>query len=361
MAVSVRVLGQFPGLTRSRTVEGHGSDINELIADLERQYPGFRSLVYDEKGEVLGYVNVYVNGDEIRSLRGKATALQNGDEITFLPSIGGNALSFTEEQIKRYSRHIILSQVGGKGQRRLLEASVLLIGAGGLGSPAGIYLAAAGVGKLGIVDFDLVDLSNLHRQILHHNHDLGRAKVVSAAEAIADVNPDVGVVQHPVRLTPENVMDIIADYDIVVDGSDNFPTRYLVSDACVFGGKPNIHGSIFRFEGMATVFLPGRGCYRCLYPVPPQPGAVPSCQEAGVLGVLPGIIGLIQATEAIKLILDIGKSLNGRLLIFDALDMEFREVKSRRNANCPVCGDNPTITKLIDYEEFCGIRAASHQ
>lgn len=272
----------------------------------------------------------------------------------------GDPFSFTEEQTRRYSRHIILSQVGGKGQRRLLEASVLLVGAGGLGSPAAVYLAAAGIGKLGIVDFDVVDLSNLHRQILHHNNDLGTPKTVSATQAINDINPDVQVVQHPVQLTSENVMDIVAGYDIVVDGSDNFPTRYLVNDACVFSGKPNVHGSIFRFEGMATVFLPGRGCYRCLFPAPPPPGAVPSCQEAGVLGVLPGIIGLIQATETIKLILNIGEPLNGRLLTFDALNMEFREVRFRRHADCPVCGDNPTITELTDYQEFCDIPAGSH-
>jgi len=266
------------------------------------------------------------------------------------------ALPFTEEQIKRYSRHIILPQIGGKGQRKLLQSSALLIGAGGLGSPAALYLAAAGVGKLGIVDFDVVDLSNLQRQVLHHGHDLGRPKVVSAAETIADINPDVQVVPHPVHLSSENIMDIIADYDVVVDGSDNFPTRYLVNDACVMAGKPNVHGSIFLFEGQATVFLPGQGCYRCLYPEPPPPGMVPSCQEAGVLGVLPGVIGLIQAVETIKLILGLGRSLVGRLLLFDALAMEFRQVKLKRNANCPVCGDNPTVTQLIDYEEFCGLR-----
>ncbi|MFA4837371.1 MAG: molybdopterin-synthase adenylyltransferase MoeB, partial [Dehalococcoidia bacterium] len=226
---------------------------------------------------------------------------------------------FTEEQIKRYSRHIILNEVGGKGQRKLLQARVLLVGAGGLGSPVGTYLAAAGIGKIGIVDSDVVDLSNLQRQIIHHGHDLGKAKVVSAAEAIADINPDVQVAQHQVRLTSENIMNIIADYDIVVDCSDNFPTRYLVNDACVLAGKPNIHGSIFRFDGMATVFTPENGCYRCLFPEPPPPGEVPSCRETGVLGVLPGIIGLVQATETIKLILNIGKSLSGRLLMFDAL------------------------------------------
>lgn len=263
------------------------------------------------------------------------------------------AKRFTEEQIVRYSRHIILPQVGGKGQRKLLDAKVLMLGAGGLGSPAALYLAAAGVGKMGIVDFDSVDLSNLQRQVLHHTDDVGRLKVASAAETIRSINPDVEVVQYPLRLDSENIMEIISEWDIVVDGSDNFPTRYLVNDACVLAGKPNVHGSIFLFEGQATVFLPGKGCYRCLFPEPPPPGSVPSCQEAGVLGVLPGIVGLIQATEAVKLILGVGEPLCGHLLLFDALDMSFQKVKIRRNLSCAICGDHPTIHQLIDYEDFC--------
>ncbi len=264
---------------------------------------------------------------------------------------------FTDEQVKRYSRHIILPQVGGKGQKKLLESSMLLVGAGGLGSPAAMYLAAAGVGKLGIVDFDRVDLSNLQRQILHGVSDIGRRKTVSAAETIHEINPDVEVVLYEERLCSSNIMSIIADYDIVVDGCDNFPTRYLVNDACVLGGKPNVHGSIFLFEGQMAVFLPGQGCYRCLFPEPPPPGAVPSCQEAGVLGVLPGIVGTIQAAEAIKLALGIGISLNGHLLLFDALDMTFQKVKLRHNPNCAICGDEPTIKELIDYEQFCSLAA----
>ncbi|MBI2907760.1 MAG: molybdopterin-synthase adenylyltransferase MoeB [Chloroflexi bacterium] len=270
------------------------------------------------------------------------------------------SIAFSEEQIKRYSRHIILPQVGGKGQRKLLAGSVLLIGAGGLGSPAALYLAAAGVGKLGIVDFDVVDLSNLQRQVLHHGHDVGRPKVTSATDGIRDINPDVEVVPYTTAINSENIMDIIADYDVIVDGSDNFATRYLVNDACVMACKPNVHGSVFLFEGQATVFLPGKGCYRCLYPTPPPPGLVPSCQEAGVLGVLPGIVGLIQATEAIKIIVGVGESLAGRLLLFDALSMEFRQVKLRKNPGCPICGENPTIHDLIDYQEFCGVPTASH-
>ncbi len=265
------------------------------------------------------------------------------------------AMVFTPEQARRYSRHIIMPQIGGVGQRKLLNAKVLLIGAGGLGSPTALYLAAAGVGTLGIVDFDVVDITNLQRQILHHTHDVGRLKVESAAETIADINPDVKVIQHRVQLSSENALEVMKPYDIVVDGSDNFPTRYLVNDACVMLGKPCIHGSIFLFEGQASTFVPGKGCYRCLYPTPPPPGMVPNCAEAGVLGVLPGIVGCIQAVETIKLILALGKPLSGRLLLFDALNMEFRQVKVRRNPACPVCGDHPTVTELIDYQEFCGL------
>jgi adenylyltransferase/sulfurtransferase len=263
---------------------------------------------------------------------------------------------FTDEQIYRYSRHIILPDIGGAGQKKLLKAKVLLVGAGGLGSPAAMYLAAAGVGTLGLVDFDKVDLSNLQRQLLHRTRDIGRPKLDSAAETINGLNPDVKVVKHQVVLTSENVMDIVRDYDLVVNGTDNFPTRYLVNDACVFAGKPLVDGSIFMFEGQATVFDAKRGpCYRCLFPTPPPPGEVPSCQEAGVLGVLPGIVGSIEAVEAIKLILGKGEPLVGRLLLFDALAMEFREMRIEKNPDCPVCGTHPTITELIDYEQFCGV------
>ncbi len=263
---------------------------------------------------------------------------------------------FTDEQIYRYSRHIILPDIGGAGQKKLLKARVLLVGAGGLGSPAAMYLAAAGIGTLGLVDFDKVDLSNLQRQLLHRTKDVGRWKLDSAEETINALNPDVKVIKHPVVLTSENVMDVIKDYDVVVNGTDNFPTRYLVNDACVFTGKPLVDGSIFMFEGQATVYDARQGpCYRCLFPTPPPPGEVPSCQEAGVLGVLPGIIGSIEAVEAIKLILGKGIPLIGRLLLFDALAMEFREMKVEKDPHCPVCGEHPTITELIDYEQFCGV------
>lgn len=264
---------------------------------------------------------------------------------------------FSEDQIKRYARHIILSEVGGKGQRKLLDSSVLLIGAGGLGCPAGYYLAAAGVGRLGFVDFDLVDMSNLQRQILHNTSRIGQPKVESARETIMALNPDVRVETHQEKLSSTNITDMFADYDLVLDGCDNFPTRYLVNDAAVMMGKTNVSAAVFRFEGQVTIFDPENGpCYRCLYPEPPPPGMVPSCQEAGVLGVLPGILGLIQATEAIKLILSIGKPLIGRLLLFDALGTKFREVNLRKDPDCPLCGKNPTIKELIDYEEFCNIR-----
>ncbi|ODS40358.1 MAG: adenylyltransferase [Candidatus Altiarchaeales archaeon WOR_SM1_79] len=264
---------------------------------------------------------------------------------------------FTEEQIKRYSRHIILPEVGGKGQEKINNAKVLAIGAGGLGCPSIIYLAAAGVGKIGVVDMDVVDLSNLQRQILHTTKDLEKLKTQSVEEKLNALNPDVKVIQHNERITSENALDIIKDYDIVIDGCDNFPTRYLVNDACVFENKPLVHGAIFRFEGQVTTIIPDDGpCYRCLFHEPPPPGTVPSCQEAGVLGVLPGIVGVIQATEAIKYILGIGNLLKGRLLLYDALNMEFREVKVPKDPDCPVCGENPTIKELIDYEEFCGLK-----
>jgi len=264
--------------------------------------------------------------------------------------------NLTREQILRYSRHLIMPEVGTAGQEKLVQSKILLIGAGGLGSPLGLYLAAAGVGTLGLVDFDVVDFTNLQRQIIHRTEDVGRLKVESAKERINAINPEVTVRTYNTRLHRENVMGIIQDYDLVIDGTDNFPTRYLVNDACVFLKKPNIYGSIFRFDGQATVFAPFKGpCYRCLYPEPPPPGMVPSCAEGGVLGVLPGIIGVIQATEAIKLIIGQGQPLIGRLLIYNALAMTFREVKLRRNPECPVCGDRPTITELVDYEQFCGL------
>ena len=261
----------------------------------------------------------------------------------------------TPYQVSRYSRHIIMPQVGSAGQRKLLDASTLVVGAGGLGSPICIYLALAGVGTVGIVDFDTVDVTNLQRQILHHNDDVGRPKVESARETLLAYNPDLNVVLHEEPITSANAMGIMEGYDVIINGADNFPARYLVNDAAYLSGKPLVDGSILMFDGQATVFLPSQGCYRCLFPTPPPPGEVPSCAEAGVLGMLPGMVGTIQATETAKLILGVGKSLSSRLLLIDALDMEFRTVKVRRNPDCPLCGDNPTVTELIDYEAFCGV------
>lgn len=267
-------------------------------------------------------------------------------------------MQLNNDEIRRYSRHLILPEVGMAGQKKICSTSVLCIGAGGLGSPIGMYLAAAGIGKIGLLDFDTVDFSNLQRQIMHGTEDVGRPKAESGKETINSINPNVEVVMHNTRISAENAMDIISQYDIVVDGTDNFPTRYLTNDACVLLKKPNVYGSIFRFEGQASVFAPHLGgpCYRCLYPEPPPPGMVPSCAEGGVLGVLPGIVGCIQATEILKLALGKGSSLINRLLLFNALDMKFRELKLRRDPKCPLCGEKPTIKKLIDYEVFCGIQ-----
>ena len=267
----------------------------------------------------------------------------------------------SKDEILRYSRHLIMPEVGMEGQLKLKQAKVLCIGAGGLGSPLALYLGAAGVGKLGLVDFDVVDFTNLQRQVIHGTSDVGRTKLESARDTLLEINPNVEIETFETRLSSDNALDIFREYDIVADGTDNFPTRYLVNDACVLLGKPNVYASIFRFEGQASIFYAEQGpCYRCLYPEPPPPGLVPSCAEGGVLGVLPGIMGCIQAMETIKLILGRGESLIGRLLLFDALGMKFRELKLRKNPDCPICGTNRTITKLIDYEQFCGIRGEEH-
>jgi adenylyltransferase/sulfurtransferase len=305
---------------------------------------GVRSLLAAKVMKEMGYQNV-------SSMAGGYGAWKNGG-FKWVQDF-----QYTPEQLIRYSRHFLLPEVGEDGQAKLLQAKVLMVGAGGLGSPAAYYLAAAGVGTLGIIDNDVVDISNLQRQILHANDRVGMPKVESAKKTLEALNPDVKVVPYQAKLTSENIMEIIKDYDFVVDGCDNFPTRYLVNDACVLTKKPNVHGSIFQFEGQATVFYPGKGpCYRCLYPEPPPAELAPSCAEAGVLGVLPGLIGVIEALEAIKLILGKGDSLIGRLLCFNTLTMEINTLKLRRDPNCPMCGDHPTIHQLIDYEEFCSLR-----
>jgi len=275
----------------------------------------------------------------------------------FLIKANPDGVTLTANEVSRYSRHLIMPEVGMEGQKRLKASSVLLIGAGGLGSPLGLYLAAAGIGRIGLVDFDVVDISNLQRQVLHGTPDVGRSKLQSAKDRLQAINPEVQLDLYETRLTSANALQIFKPYDIVIDGTDNFATRYLVNDACVLLGKPNVYGSIFRFDGQASVFAPPAGpCYRCLYPEPPPPGEVPSCAEGGVLGILPGLVGCIQATEAVKLILGKGSSLIGRLLLYDALQMRFQEFKVRRNPKCPMCGDRPTITQLIDYDQFCGVR-----
>ena len=360
------------------TIELAGTKVGEVIDQLVGTYPELKGHLMDDDGTIRNFVNVYLNEDNLRGDDLVNAACKDGDEIMLVPAVAGGAVldarsegaagespyltmatettELSKDEIARYSRHLILPEVGMEGQKKLKAASILLIGAGGLGSPLGLYLAAAGVGRLGIVDFDVVEESNLQRQIIHGTKDVGKLKVDSAKASINDINPNVEVEVYNTGLTSENAMEIIAKYDMVIDGTDNFPTRYLVNDACVLLGKPNVYGSIFRFEGQASVFWAEKGpCYRCLYPEPPPPGMVPSCAEGGVIGILPGIVGLLQANEGVKLILGQGSPLIGRLLLFNALDMKFRELKLKKDPTCPVCGENPTVTELIDYNEFCGV------
>ena len=360
-------LRQFAGGTD--TVEVEASTAGEALRELVAAHPQIERNLFSDAGRLRSFVNVYVDDDDIRYLDREDTPVSATSVLTIVPSIAGGAAAavgamepptalpeLSNDEILRYSRHLILPEVGMEGQRRLKGARVLMVGTGGLGAPLGLYLAAAGVGRIGIVDFDVVDESNLQRQVIHGTKDVGRPKIDSAAETMRDINPKLVVEKFGTALTSENALEIIADYDVVVDGTDNFPTRYLVNDACVLLGKPNAYGSIFRFEGQATVFHHEDGpCYRCLYPEPPPPGLVPSCAEGGVLGILPAIIGSIQATEAVKIILGKGTSLSGRLLLYDALNMRFRELRLRRNPDCPVCGDRPSVRELIDYQQFCGI------
>src|SRR5918999_148184 len=388
-----------PFTDKKESVEVSGATVGELLADLTKRYDGLRKHLYADDGKLRNFVNIYLNDEDIRYLQREETPVKPGDALSIVPSVaggisasaeatadppkrdarvGGEATaetpainpraladagelpSLSPEEIKRYSRHLIMPEVGMDGQRKLKAGSVLCIGAGGLGSPAAMYLAAAGIGRIGIVDFDVVDYSNLQRQLLHGTKDVGRTKNESAKSRLTDLNPHVHVETYETMLSSQNALELFRQYDVILDGTDNFPTRYLVNDACVLTGKPNAYGSIFRFEGQASVFAAAGGpCYRCLYPEPPPPGLVPSCAEGGVLGVLPGIIGVIQAAEAVKLILGTGEPLVGRLLLYDALTMQFRQMKLRRDPECPVCGDQPTVNALIDYQQFCGIGAAS--
>src|SRR6202521_569810 len=356
-------LRQYTG--KQDTVQVKGATVGEALADLTGQHQDLRRNIYNDEGKLRSFVNVYLNDEDIRYLKKEATPVKDGDTISIVPSIaGGSALetlappvTLSKDEILRYSRHLIMPEVGMEGQLKLKSAKVLLIGTGGLGAPLGLYLAAAGVGRIGLVDFDIVDFTNLQRQVTFGTSDVGKPKSEAARARLSNLNPDIQIESFETQLTSANALELFKDFDVIVDGTDNFPTRYLVNDACILLGKPNVYGSIFRFEGQATVFgMPDGPCYRCLYPEPPPPGLVPSCAEGGVLGVLPGIVGSIQAMETIKLILGRGENLMGRLLLFDALGMKFRELKLRKNPNCPMCGTHPTITKLIDYYEFCGVR-----
>ncbi len=369
MAVKVFIPTPLRSYTgQQSSVEVEGNNVEEILSNLTKKFSKIRQHLYTEEGALRSYVNVYVNDQDIRYLAKEQTSVGEQDTISIVPSIaGGSGAVATAErdtrlqndEILRYSRHLIIPEVGMQGQRKLKAGKVLIVGAGGLGSPLALYLAAAGVGTLGIVDFDVVELTNLQRQIVHATGDIGRSKLESAREAVNEINPNVAVQLYETRLTSENAKEIFADYDVIVDGTDNFATRYLVNDACVLLGKPNVYGSIFRFDGQITVFDAKIGpCYRCLYPTPPPPGLIPSCAEGGVLGVLPGIIGTLQALETIKILLGKGDTLIGRLVLFDALSFSFRELKLQKNPECPICGEHPTIHDLVDYEEFCGVPSA---
>src|ERR1700722_6819293 len=360
-------LRQFAGKQATVTVDA--ATVGQALDELTVVHPELKKHLYSEEGKLRAFVNVYLNDEDIRYLSEKEnTAVKESDSLSIIPSIAGGSEmatlaeapalpSLNNDEIARYSRHLLLPEVGLEGQQKLKAAKVLCVGTGGLGSPLAFYLAAAGVGTLGLVDFDVVDSSNLQRQIIHSTKDVGRPKLDSAEEKLKALNPHMNIVKYNTMLLSSNAMEIFKDFDIVADGTDNFQTRYLVNDACVLSGKPNVYGSIFRFEGQASVFATEQGpCYRCLYPEPPPPGLVPSCAEGGVLGILPGLVGIIQATEVIKLILGIGEPLIGRLLLVDSLAMSFPTLKLRKNPECPVCGTHRTVTKLIDYEQFCGIQ-----
>ena len=368
MSVSVYIPSPFRRLTANREyVIVEGRNVGEALDAVNDAYPGFEHLVYNDEHRVPTHINIYLNDREIHDLDGTQTLLSDGDRLAVVPALaggageqagngaaGGNPAALSSDEVMRYSRHIIMPQVGPQGQRKLRNARVLIVGAGGLGGPVALYLALAGVGTIGIVDFDIVELSNLQRQILHQTADIGRTKLDSARDTLEAYNPHVKVETHAMPLTSDNAMGIIADYDIIVNGADNFATRYLVNDASYLSGKTLVDGAILLFDGQATVYKPGTGCYRCRYPEPPPPGLVPSCAEAGVLGAITGIVGSIQAAEVFKQILDIGEPLLGRFLLIDALTMEFRIFRTPRDPACPLCGDNPTVTELIDYDLFCG-------
>jgi sulfur-carrier protein adenylyltransferase/sulfurtransferase len=351
----------------SATVPLDGETVGGVVRELAVRYPPLKRHLFTPGGELRNFVTLYLNDQDVRYLNRGETSVKDGDVVSIVPAIAGGAggrtpiapdAPFARDDLIRYSRHLLLPEVGLAGQKKLRAAKVLVVGAGGLGSPTTLYLAAAGVGEIGLVDFDRVDASNLQRQILYGTSDVGRPKLEAASERLTGLNPGVRVVPHEERLSSANAMEILGRYDVIVDGTDNFPTRYLVNDACVLLGKPNVYGSIYRFEGQASVFDARRGpCYRCLFPEPPPPDLVPSCAEAGVLGVLPGLVGTIQATETIKLLLKIGEPLYGRLLLFDALEMRFRELQIQKDPECDLCSPHATQKGLIDYAAFCGVPA----
>ncbi|HEY0783560.1 MAG TPA: molybdopterin-synthase adenylyltransferase MoeB [Thermoanaerobaculia bacterium] len=376
MSVTIQIPTPLRHLTDGQeAVAVDGATVSQALGDLTRRHPALSPHLYKEDGTLRSFVNVFLNDDDVRHLERGETKIAAGDTLTIIPSIAGgaggtgavaeappsvgqteNLPELTPAEVRHYSRHLIMPEIGTAGQRKIKAAKVLMIGAGGLGSPLGLYLAAAGVGTLGLVDFDVVDESNLHRQVLFGRSHVGQPKIAAAVSRLADVNPHIRLVPHETRLTSQNALELFGPYDLVVDGTDNFQTRYLVNDACVLTGKPNVYGSIFRFEGQVSVFWGAQGpCYRCLFPEPPPPGLVPSCAEGGVLGVLPGIIGALQANEVIKLIAGVGEPLIGRLLLFDALKVRFRELKLKKDPACPICSANPTQRELIDYDQFCGI------
>ncbi|MCY3936217.1 MAG: molybdopterin-synthase adenylyltransferase MoeB [Chloroflexi bacterium] len=363
----IRIPSPLRSFTNEQSqVEVHAETVGTALAELTRCYPLLRDHLFQDD-ELRNFVNLFIGEEDVNFLQGLDTPLAESDVLRILPSIAGGSLSalaprggepLTRQEIARYSRHLILPEVGMTGQESLKHSSVLLVGAGGLGSPLALYLAAAGVGRIGIVDFDVVDESNLQRQVIHGQSDIGSAKLESARRRIAEINPNVQVDAYETPFTSENALEIGAPYDLIIDGTDNFPTRYLVNDVCVKLAKPNVYGSIFRFEGQLSVFYAQEGpCYRCLFPEPPPPGLVPSCAEGGVLGVLPGTIGTMQATEAIKLLLGIGQPLIGKMLLYDALEMSWTSIKIRKDPNCPVCSIPAAEVTLIDYEQFCGVPA----
>lgn len=358
MSVSVYIPTPYRIHTFGKSeVEAEGGTVLEVVKDVGRRYPGLSERLLTPEGTLPDYLAVYLNDEDIESLQSDRTPVKDGDEVAVIPAMAGGSEPglLAEAQLDRYARQIILPEVGVEGQRKLLNAKVCIIGAGGLGCPVAMYLAAAGIGRIGIVDGDRVERSNLHRQPIHADRDVGKPKTQSVVRFIEELTPDVRVVVHDVVLTSENALDILGGYDVIVNGSDNFPTRYLVNDASYFLGKPLVDASILRFEGHASVYVPGSGCYRCLYPQPPAPGTIPSCAEGGVMGALAGQMGTLQAMETLKLVLGVGETLRGKLLVYDALTSKTRLLRWKANPECPLCGHAPTITGLIDYEAFCGV------